>query len=78
MTSEELAARIKAILDPPAREEDLDGKLVKIGDDAYYNVEGVIQDIRHGQADAAGIRTLKRVQKQICDVIELCRLQAGS
>jgi hypothetical protein len=78
VTCKDLAARIKAILDPPAREEDLDGKLVKVSGDAYYNLEGVIQDIRHGKADAVCIRTLERVQKQISEVIELCRQQAAT
>jgi hypothetical protein len=73
VTSKELAARIKAILDPPAREEDLDGKLVKVSGDAYYNLAGVIQDIRDGKADALCVHTLERVQKQIRDVIEICK-----
>lgn len=71
---DDIAKKVRDILDPPARpskRKGFEGTFVKA--DAYYELEAVIQDIKHGCADKNCIKTLERVQKQIVAVLEACK-----
>ena len=67
MTAEETLPAIAAILDDFGES------------DAYYNLEGAIQDIeRTGKCDGVSLATLKRVQDQIGRVMQLLPRSRGS
>lgn len=68
----DVAKKVLGVLDPPCRKLK-DGTLVS--SEAYYNLEGAILDLQRKGADAVCIRTLKRVQKQISDVMKICETE---
>lgn len=43
-----------------------------VDDDAYYNLDAALYDLRRTNADRGCIRTLERVQKKILRVMKLC------
>lgn len=68
----EIATLIRDILEPAPREEMWDGAKVWVQDDAYYELEAVIQDLRHRCPDEKiCINTLNRVQSKIAEVMKL-------
>ena len=72
----DIAKQVLAILDPPARTEKIAGRKVSVFDDAYYNLEGAIQNLRHEGASKSCIKTLERVQQKIAKVVRLCEQNA--
>jgi hypothetical protein len=69
----DIAAKVLAVLEPPAKKDRKLGLLVT--DSAYYNLAGVIFEMREQKADRVQIRTLERVQKQIAQVLKICEKQ---
>lgn len=69
MAVKDIKASVTAILDPPAHIQDG----MNITDNAYYNLEAALIDLRRSGADPVCIRTIERVQKQISDVMQLCK-----
>jgi hypothetical protein len=73
MTPDAALEAIKNALCPPIRKEN-DGLL--IDGNAYHNLDGARIDLVRLGADAACIRTIERVQKQLAEVSRILE-QAG-
>lgn len=68
----EIATLIRDILEPEPREEAWNGNKIWVQEDVYYELEAVIQSLRHKRPDETTcINTLTRVQNRIAEVMTL-------
>ena len=64
----DIADQVKAILWPPGQEKIIDGRTITVRFDAYWDLAGVLLDMKREGGDPVCIRTIERVQAAIFEV----------